>query len=111
MKDATVTDVLRQIIFSIPRPIQAPNDALHIPAVWMAVEGANGTVDLGDKTYEWLHKLLARQIEPSGDSTWEAQSYGAAFFGLENVAVCLETLKPVDERRTLEELIATLDEE
>ena len=113
MKDGSVKDVLRLVIFSIPDSIQAKNDPLRVAQVWNQLEHSNGAVELRDKAYDWLHRLMGREIpvtKARKDEGIKPKTYSAAFFGLSS-AYILEQLKDVDERKSLDELDVDDDSE
>ena len=112
MKAATIRDVLRLVIFSIPDSIQAQHDPLRVAQVWNQLDHSNGAVELKDKTYDWFHRLLAREVPVTAKAPKgvKPKTYGALFFGLSS-AYIIEQLKDEEERKSLAELDVEDDEE
>jgi len=74
LKSAYVTDLVKAVLFSIPRSIAKPNDNLRLMQILRAVDRAEGDIDgdteivpakyliLHDRAYKWFHMLLSRPI-------------------------------------------------
>tara|TARA_Y100000310_G_scaffold126272_3_gene125064 strand:+ start:17067 stop:17519 length:453 start_codon:yes stop_codon:yes gene_type:complete len=117
MIQADTRGLLQHIVHTRPESIQAPNDPQFATQVFMATngvsEGADGVV-LTANTYDWIHRILVKQIpitEKAEKSGVTKRTLGQALFG-DSAYVVAEQLKDVDQRKTDEQIFSTgLDED
>ena len=114
-RPATVADMIRTAIFSVPQAGQKKLDPVRIMQVSNHLLNAqNSTIELKEKQYEWLHRLLVREIPPSK----EAKEVGVtddiplamALWGSVNYLWFIEQLKTEAEMRTLEDMLEAMDD-
>ena len=83
---ATAVNLIKQIILSLPQQLQAPSDSLRATRIWAQIEGLqNGHLQLQDQEYDWLHRVLNRQMPRSKDekeASLEPQTLMVKLFGL-----------------------------
>jgi len=86
MVPAYTRDILRVVIFSIPKVIQTGNDPTRVAQFWNQVDQSDkDTIALSDKAYQWLHRLLNRPIQPDAKAKENgelAKPYKQSLFGL-----------------------------
>ncbi len=115
MADATVLDMLRVILFSIPESISKNDDALRAPALFNRMDRVeNGVIKVHEKVYNWFHNLLARPIPVSTSAQEQGSqkhSYAISLWGVANSAWVVNQLKAQDEQKPKEELFGGKDTE
>ena len=89
MKEADSFDILRQVAFSIPQKVHAANDSHRgqqlFNQIARAKERDDGKIILAQDVYEWLHRLLNRNIpipELEKKMGLEARAYKLHLWGL-----------------------------
>jgi len=105
-EDANPVNLIKQVILSIPNQMQAPSDSLRATRLWSQLDGVqNAHLELEDKEYEWLHRLLSRQL-PRGkeekDANMEPQTLAVKLFGL-NAFPVRQALTEIDSKTPSEE--------
>lgn len=104
-----VKDVMQIALLNIPRSIQLGQDDLRVRQMWTQLDACpDGTVNLRDKTYNWFHRLLNREVpltkEQKEQGVKEQRQYAVILFGYFNSHYIVEQLTDIDERKPFEEL-------
>ena len=106
LEEATVSTMIRTIIFSIPLPIQTPNDPFRVAQCFNQLENSpEDQVVLKLKTYSWLHKLLNRSLPQNKEEKEQGLSvvsYAHAIWGVNSWVILQQLLIP-EERKSLDE--------
>ena len=105
LEDANTQMVLRSVLFSIPRSIQSLHDPMRVAVCFNEMEHntKDGFIELKDKVYNWLHRLLKRELplpRDQKDIGLQPLSYAQALWQL-NAYTITEQLKDVDEQKPL----------
>jgi len=105
MEEATPSNLLRMIILTLPRTMQAQNDGQFSYQLWQDVLQADGTeyIKLHDKVYSWLHRLLNRQVPLSKedkDSGITPKTLAIHYFGASDYTI-IQQLKDKSDRTLL----------
>ena len=113
-RQATAADLIRIVAFSIPPHVQKKLDPLRILQVSNRLQAAkNGTIELKEKQYAWLHRLLERMVPPSDEAkklgVKDERPLAMAVWGSINYLWFVEQLKTDDEAKTIAQLIEEQD--
>jgi len=102
--EADTLEVLRIISLNISREIQTSNDPLRVSQLWHRLDTTkDGIVELHDKLYDWLHRLLNREIPLTAvekERGIKPIPYSQQLFSMNSAGV-VRQLKDVDERKKL----------
>ena len=86
MVSGTVSETLKLVMFNIPKELIAKNDSLEGIALWKALKGVkDGFLTFEDDTYNWIHRVLNRQIplnEEGKKAGLEVQEYCVHLWGM-----------------------------
>lgn len=104
-KKARVSDLMRIISLSIPRSIQAQNDPIRVYQIHNSLLKVKDgqPVELKDKVYDWLFRVLNREVPLTAEKVKEGLkplSYAQELWAF-NSACIIEQLKVPDERKDL----------
>ena len=108
LEPADTRRVIQTALFSIPRAIQSSHDPMRVAMCFNELEhsAGDGFIELKDKVYAWLHRLLRRELpltKEQKDLNMPVATYAQALWQL-NAFIITEQLKDVDERKDLSEL-------
>ena len=105
--EADTQSLLRMLTLMIPRSIQTTNDPLRVSQLWHRLDvPVDGNIQLHDKLYEWLHRLLNRELPLTAiekEQNMRALPFSQHLW-IMNARWIVEQLKEVDERKDLGEL-------
>tara|TARA_Y100000310_G_C20653974_1_gene800978 strand:+ start:300 stop:776 length:477 start_codon:yes stop_codon:yes gene_type:complete len=106
-ESATTLTLLREVLLGLQaspdlRGIQRAEDSRRAMSLWNSMERCeDGTLEVHDKVYEWLHRLLKRDIPISKeekDAGLEPLSVASRLYSL-NAWTVIDQLKDVDDRK------------
>ena len=101
LKPAKAADLLRVLVFSIPRVIQTPADPHRASQLFHTLDGDKPTIELSPKVYDWLHRLLNRPLPKERDAL-EALTYAQTLWGINAYAI-VQQLKDASDKDAEEE--------
>ena len=110
--EATPFHLIRAALSSIPQACHKDDDGLRIPQLFNRIDSANGNIELKEKHYLWLHRLLERRVPLSaaaieanknksdGVEDMKPPTYAHTLWG-DNDAVFINALRPIEEQKDL----------
>lgn len=94
MMEATTISIIKHIINSMPREVQAPKDGFHSYNLMTQLQVADGKIELKDEQYAWLHRVIKNRKMPFPKEQKEAGAqqltYGRWLFGLSDYAIAVQ---------------------
>ena len=105
-KDASTVDLMKLVVLSIPRSIMTSNDPLRVTQMWHRLDVADGQLEMHDKLYDWLHRLLKRDIPLTAEEKqldMKPIPYAQYLWGIHAPAI-IEQFKEPSERKDLDDL-------
>jgi len=117
MKTATVLDMLRGIIFSVPDSIAKGNDSIRKHRLFNAILRAEDEkaefLELHPKIYDWIHSILRRPIPVSATvkveyPDQETETYGHFLWDANESAV-IEALRAENDDTPFDDLAEAED--
>ena len=109
MTEAKALDAL-WLLTNIPRTIHAEKDRLRIPALANQLIHAEDAevaedakvIELTEKTYDWVHRVLNRELPLTAQEKEQGMKpliFAESLFGTALAALVIEHLKPLDVRK------------
>lgn len=115
IRDAKTADILRTIVFSLPRSIHAKADEVRLPQMLASLERVQDSkILLHDKLYDWLHRVLNRDIpvtQVAKDNDAKPMPYSHFLWTNVHARWVMNQLKDVDEKLTWDKFVQKLEEE
>lgn len=101
VKQGQVSDIIRGVLFSIPRPIWAPNDDIRIAQMVAVLDKSGDTIEMPDALYTWMHGLLKRDVPVAPDAAKagiKPVSYSKELWDIANAAHIANQLRTDEDK-------------
>lgn len=86
LENATSSRLIKHMVTNIPRDIQAPKDGYFAAQLMPLLEKVNGKIELDDKIYDWIQRLMRNRKMPLSKDGKDAgalpQTYGRSLYGI-----------------------------